>query len=423
MVKIVLQLYPVIPAESEEERIALRPIGRNADRYQQIIKEWTEITQWCDENDVWGVSGGPEHHFHSEGYEVCPNPTMLSAYWASITKNVHLGQLGFVMSVQNPMRVAEDAAILDHLTGGRSFVGFARGYQDRWTNIFGQHIGSIATHSDGGAADQRNRDIFEEQVQMVIDAWTNDSIDHNSDLWQVPFPYETGIDSWFMKERTAVLGAPGETDENLNIRRISVVPSTYQKPHPPVFVASNASVETVEYAGRKGFIPNYFSPIGVASKHDQAFVHASREAGRHVVSGQNQSSCRWMQIGDSEQDARRALAAHDSDIWKNFYVPTLNTVSQSGKKFRTEGAPEDFVDDIIASGLWFHGDIHQVKDQMISEWKKMPAEYITLIYHFAQMPKEAVIYNLDRFIKEIKPDLDEITEKAHAGNGVATPAS
>ena len=207
---------------------------------------------------------------------------------------------------------------------------------------------------------------------------------------------------------------------DLNVRRVSVVPSPLQKPHPPVFVASNASVEAVEYAGRKGFIPNYFSPIGVASGHNEAFMKAAAGAGRNYASGQMQSSVRWMQIGESEQDARRALAAHDADIWKNFYVPTLNTIAQSDKKFRTEGTPEDFVDDIIGSGLWFHGDIHQVKDQMTAEWQILPAEYITLIYHFAQMPKEAVIDNLDRFMREIKPDLDEITETVHAGNKLET---
>lgn len=422
MVKVILQLYPQIPTKDEEERIELRPIGRNADRYQKVIREWAEIIQWCDKRDVWGAAS-PEHHFHSEGYEVCPNPTLLSAYWAAITENIRVGQLGFVMSVQNPMRVAEDAAILDHLAQGRSFVGFARGYQDRWTNIMGQHLGSRASHSDGSEDDKLNRAMFEEQVDMVLESWTQDSIDHNSPLWQVPYPYETGIDSWCMADRTAVLGAPGEIDEAGNVRRVSVVPSTYQKPYPPVFVASNASVETVAYAGRKGFIPNYFAPLGVTTGHNQAYMDAAREAGRPVSSGQMQCSCRWMQLGDSEQDARRALAAHDSDIWKNFYVPTLNAISGRKEKFRTEGTPEDFVDDIIGSGLWFHGDIHKVKDQMVAEWKHVPSEYLTLIYHFAQMPKEAVLYNLDRFLTEIKPDLDEIEEKARRGSEVGVPAS
>ena len=278
MVKIILQLYPVIPAASEEERIALRPIGRNAARYQQVVRDWADIIRWCDNEDVWGAAT-IEHHFHSEGYEVGPNPGVLNGYWAAITKKIRLGQLGYVMSAANPIRVAEEAAILDHLAEGRTFVGFARGYQDRWTNILGQHLGTRATHSDGSADDRLNRDIFEEQVQMVLDAWTQESIEHNSDLWQIPYPYDTGIDSWFMKERTAVLGAPGEVDDDLIVRRVSVVPSTYQKPYPPVIVASNASIETVAYCGRKGFIPNYFTHIDKAAGHDQAYMDAAGKPG------------------------------------------------------------------------------------------------------------------------------------------------
>ena len=45
------------------------------------------------------------------------------------------------------------------------------------------------------------------------------------------------------------------------LRRISVVPAPYTKPHPPVFIASNTSQETIEYAGRHGFIPAYFSKM------------------------------------------------------------------------------------------------------------------------------------------------------------------
>ena len=146
---------------------------------------------------------------HSEGYEVGPNPGLMNAYYGAITKNIRLGQLGYVMSVDNPIHVAEETAIIDHLLKGRSFVGFARGYQARWTNTPGQHIGSVASLSDKGADDLKNRRIFEEQVDMVIDCWTQESIDHNSDLWQIPYPHDRGVD-WFMSEWTQVMGAPGE---------------------------------------------------------------------------------------------------------------------------------------------------------------------------------------------------------------------
>src|SRR5271154_2299186 len=213
MVKMILQLYPVIPAASEEERAALRPIGRNRERYQETLLGWHDIIKVCDELGFWGVAS-IEHHFWSEGYEVGPNPGILDAYWAAITKNVRVGQLGYVMSTQNPLRVAEDTAILDHLTRGRCFVGFARGYQSRWTNIIGQHLGTRATNSPsaglsdpthlfdskGGKKDLDddavNRRIFEEEIDIVVKAWTQDSIEHNGSAWKVPYPYETGVDDW-----------------------------------------------------------------------------------------------------------------------------------------------------------------------------------------------------------------------------------
>src|ERR687886_3019 len=194
MVKPILQLYPVLPA---------------------------------DELGFWGVST-IEHHFHSEGYEVGPNPGMLNAYWAAVTRNVRVGQLGYTMSAQNPIRVAEEAAILDHLTSGRCFIGFSRGYQARWTNVLGQHLGTRATLSPAGRTeedraamdqaklagqdrdDRINRDIFEEQIDLVLESWAADSIARGAGgRWEIPYPANEGIE-WGMKDATAKHGGPGE---------------------------------------------------------------------------------------------------------------------------------------------------------------------------------------------------------------------
>jgi len=43
-----------------------------------------------------------------------------------------------VLPAWDPLRVAEEIAVLDHLTKGRFYAGFARGYQDRWVNVLGQ---------------------------------------------------------------------------------------------------------------------------------------------------------------------------------------------------------------------------------------------------------------------------------------------
>ena len=125
MVKVILQLYPVIEA-TREERIDQRPIGRDAARYQALIRDLPTLARAADDLGLWGISS-IEHHFHSEGYEVGPNPGLWDAYWAAMTTRVRVGQLGYTMSAQNPFRVAEDVAIIDHLSGGRSFCGFSRG--------------------------------------------------------------------------------------------------------------------------------------------------------------------------------------------------------------------------------------------------------------------------------------------------------
>ena len=144
--------------------------------------------------------------------------------------------------------------------------------------------------------DRLNRDVFEEQVDLVLDAWTQDSLNYRSNRWELPYPYDEGIE-WGMASVTKHLGAPGEIGANGRVRAICVCPTPYTQPHPTVFVASNASVETVEYCGGKGFIPTYFSSIGRAAKFGQAYVEHARAAGHNFALGQTRHSC----VGSSSE--------------------------------------------------------------------------------------------------------------------------
>jgi alkanesulfonate monooxygenase SsuD/methylene tetrahydromethanopterin reductase-like flavin-dependent oxidoreductase (luciferase family) len=425
MVKVILQLYPVIPASSEEEREALRPIGRNRERYQETIQGWSDIVRAADEMGLWGVSS-IEHHFWSEGYECGPCPGILNAYWASFTKNVRVGQMGYVMSSQNPIRVAEETAVLDHLTQGRFFVGFARGYQSRWTNVLGQHLGTRATlspsaakvdpdHLFGSTANQKdrnddetNRRIFEEEIDIVVKAWTQDSIEFNGRAWKIPYPYDTGVDDWPPAKMgiTQRFGAPGEVDADGNIRRVSVVPAPYTRPHPPVFVATSGSPESAEYAARRGFIPLYFTSLKTALALGRVYHSAAAEAGSSLPFGGNQALVRMPHIASSRTKAEDALVRCDGDIFRNFY---------SAMSRKTVG-PSDVVSAIAKTGLWTIGTAEEVRAQFIEEWKQFPCEYVTLIYHYAQMPKDEVIDNLEAFMRHVKPALDELTEYTPAMN-------
>lgn len=418
MVKVILQVYPMVRAEDEDERRALRPIGRNVERYREAIAGLPDIVRAAEDLGVWGIAP-IEHHFHSEGYELGPTPGLFDAYWAAITSRIRLGQLGYVMTTQNPIRVAEEIAMLDHLSNGRAFAGFARGYQDRWTNVIGQHFGSVATHSDQSAADQKNRDMFQEHVDMVIRAWTDESIEWRSPAWQIPYPYEEGI-PWWMAHSTARLGAPGEIDEDGRVRRVSVVPAPVQQPHPPVFVATTGSDESVRYCGRKGFIPTYFSNIEEAEHHGQIYLEAAREAGYEWRLGEHQATVRWLQIGATTDDARAAIRRYDTEIQRNFYHQLAAVRGDPSKMLPFDAPLERFAEQIEQSEQHAWGSPDDVKDKLVRQWRKLPAEYVSLILHYAQQPKDSVIENLERFMTHVKPALDELTPYAEPEEATAT---
>jgi len=422
LLKPIVQIYPMLPTANEDERARQRPVGRNRELYQDALTGWRDIVMAADELGFWGAAS-IEHHFWSEGYEVGPSPSVISAYWAAQTKNIRVGALGYVMSTQNPIRVAEETAIIDHMTRGRSFVGFARGFQSRWTNIVGQHLGARATKSPavhnsptsgGGPAlpkdvddDAINRAIVEEQIEIVLKAWTEESMEHNGKYWQIPFPYKTGVDDWPLGKAgiTGKFGAPGEVDESGSVRRVSVCPAPYTKPHPPVFLSGSGSPETITYCAKKGIIPVYFTNIDTAERLNHLYMDTAAQEGRHWKSGQNQCLVRWMQIGATDADARQAVMDYDYDIWKNFYGP------MRGRTLTKENA----VDAILGTGFYTVGSVETVRDDLVRQWKKFPAEYITLIFHYAQMPKEAVIENMTLFMKHIKPALDEVIAEAARG--------
>ena len=79
MPKVLVQLYPMMPADGEADRRVKRPIGADPDLYNRVVHEWTDIIKEADAMGVWGCST-IEHHLHSEGYEVGPNPGVLNAW-------------------------------------------------------------------------------------------------------------------------------------------------------------------------------------------------------------------------------------------------------------------------------------------------------------------------------------------------------
>jgi alkanesulfonate monooxygenase SsuD/methylene tetrahydromethanopterin reductase-like flavin-dependent oxidoreductase (luciferase family) len=133
-----------------------------------------------------------EHHFQHEGYECIPNNLMLALHLTHVTRRLRIG-CGFnIAPMWHPLRLAEDYAMADILSGGRITFGVGRGYHTREVETFGAPLLDQAA----------NRELFEEQVDLVFKAFNEESFSHKGKHYTIPaeVPYR-GYD---LKELTVV---------------------------------------------------------------------------------------------------------------------------------------------------------------------------------------------------------------------------
>src|SRR5881398_105920 len=157
--KVSLFYLPSIASRAEIERGLA---GLRGDLYQRMLAELAEQAKLADELGYDSISF-TEHHFHVEGFELLNSPVLLDLFVGLQTKRLRVGQLGIVLPANNPIRVAEEIAMLDHMTGGRANAGFARGYQRRWVDVMAQQTHGIhsALPHQHDAVDAANRAAFE----------------------------------------------------------------------------------------------------------------------------------------------------------------------------------------------------------------------------------------------------------------------
>src|SRR3712207_7327926 len=119
-----------LPSIGSREEIEQGMAGLRRDLYQRMLAEIKEQAQLADELGYDSISF-TEHHFRIEGFELSNNPVLLDLFVALHTKRIRVGQLAIVLPAQNPLRVAEDIAMLDHMSGGGPNAGGLGGHQRR----------------------------------------------------------------------------------------------------------------------------------------------------------------------------------------------------------------------------------------------------------------------------------------------------
>src|SRR5262249_9282604 len=233
---------PSIGSRAEIERGLA---GLRGDLYDRMLAELSEQARLADDLGYDSISF-TEHHFHVEGFELSNNPVLLDLFVGMQTRRLRVGQLGIVLPAQNPIRVAEDIAMLDHMTGGRANAGFARGYQRRWVDVMAQQTHGIhgALPHQHDEVDAANRAAFEECFTIIKAAWTEDLLAYQGRYWRIP----PGATPWTL-ESTQRYGA-GIIDGV--VRAGGVVRKPVQRPHPPFFQPFAWSGRSTRWCAEQG---------------------------------------------------------------------------------------------------------------------------------------------------------------------------
>ena len=244
----------------------------NKKPYTQILEEAREITKYCDENN-WDSIWYTEHHFNHEGMESCPNPLLMSADAAATTKNIRIGQACSVITFHNPIRIAEDVAMLDQMSKGRINFGIGRG-------IYGRE--AINMNKEADLKDQgKNFRLFEETLKIIKKSWTEDFFEHKGEFYTYPTPN-------FIWQHDMSPPSDKFLDLKTNeIKKISVIPKPFQKPHPPIWQVVDGE-RSIQWAASNGLNTIMWIPtVKALKKRFEIYQDAKSKINWEIVANQN----------------------------------------------------------------------------------------------------------------------------------------
>ena len=364
--------------------------GLRGDLYDRMLAEVSEQARLADDLGYDSISF-TEHHFHIEGFELSNNPVLLDLFIGMQTKNIRVGQLGIVLPSRNPIRVAEDIAMLDRMTGGRANAGFARGYQRRWVDVMAQQthgISGVMPHQRD-EIDRTNRAAFEECFRIVKKAWTEPMLDYDGRFWKIPVGGPEGGTPWTL-EATEQWGAGVEDGV---LRQVGVVPKPVQKPHPPIFQPFAASEESIRWCAREG-VTAILPPLH--PKREQAlFELFASESGRPL--GDGIGVLRDIVIADTDAEAEalwRSSGAFCGSAWFEPFGFSRGMLDpDTGEEF----------DDFLGAGMALVGTVDTVTRQLEALCERLPVTWLYFWAYNGLLPHARLMTTIDRFATDVLP--------------------
>lgn len=374
-----------LPSVGNRAEVEAGRVGLRGDLYDRMLGELSEQAKLADDLGYDSISF-TEHHFHIEGFELSNNPVLLDLFVGMQTTRIRVGQLGIVLPAQNPIRVAEDIAMLDHMTGGRANAGFARGYQRRWVDIMAQQTHGIhgALPHEHDEIDAANRAAFEECFRIIKAAWTQDQLSFQGKYWRVP----AGETPWDL-EATRLYGAGVEGGM---VRSVGVVPKPVQKPHPPLFQPFSSSERSVRWCAQEGVTP--VLPALRPALEQELFRVYAETSGKPL--GEDIGVLRDVIVADSDEEARQLWADSAAYVGAAWFAPF------GFSKGLIDPETGD-VADLFSDGLTLVGSVDTVTRQLEALRARLPARWLFAWTYNAFIPHAKLMNSIEKFYTKVLP--------------------
>jgi len=336
---------------------------------------WAKLADDLGFDTLWLT----EHHFQHEGYEVTPNLILFGLHLANQTKRLRLGQAFNVVPTWHPLRLAEDFAAADILTGGRMVFGVGRGTVPRESMTLGAPVAS-GDNAMSREADAINRERFEEAMEVIQMAWT-----------QERFRYEG---------KHHVYPPPGIPDRGAEVTDLTLVP----RPTRPVEIFQPvSSPRTLSYVAQQGFhgVFALASPDKMLRSWTM-FADEAAKAGRVLGPGEARAMQLMVHVGPTTEVAmERARPGHDE------YVKFLSPYGRFGQ-YGADDLPFDYaptLEETRAARAMAIGSVDDVVDVLGEFRDKLDLQHVLLFPELPGLTREEIDEQLVLLAEEVMPRL------------------
>ncbi len=321
-----------------------------------------------------------EHH--QTAYGLMPSPIVTASALARRTKRAKIAILGSALPLrEHPLMVAEEHAMIDVISGGRLISGFVRG------------IG--AEYHTFGVNPTFSHDRFHEAHDLIVRAWTEPG----------PFAFQ---------------------GRHYNVQYVNLWPRPYQKPHPPIWIPSQGSKETIDWAAHPDRRYTYlqtFSPASVVQRYLRMYRDTCKGFGYEAEDRQ----LGWavpVYVAATDEAARREAKPH-FEAFRNVFLkmpvemllPPGYTSRESLKNVMKAKAAifgDITIEKSIEMGLIVCGSPASARRALGAYWKDMRFGNLLVLCQFGTLPGDLTRKNMELFAREVMPAVKSLAQAKSA---------